>query len=455
MELKELYTRLEETMRRHPDRTLSEGARVMTYAEALAEAGRRAKALKREKYGILCRSELNTALNLLACLAAGKTAVPLSSRYGERHARSVVRAVGLSCLLTDEGVRAIGEETPEIEDLRDVPLLMCTSGTTGSPKGAMITNDNIVSNLRDIEGYFSIGAADRILIARPLYHCAVLTGEFFISLLKGLDIVFAEGAFNPVQIAAAVREEGITVLCGTPTLLYHLCRAAGRSSSPLSLRTVAVSGECMTRAVADLLTETLPHTAIYNVYGLTEASPRVAYLDPSQFSRHPETVGAPLRSVEVRLDHGELLVRGPNVMRGYYNNPEATARTIVDGWLHTGDLADRDGEGRLTVRARKDDLIIRAGMNIYPQEIENALRRDPDVSDAMAYGAAGAVIGQRIHLQVVARGLTGAEVFDRCRRLLPSYQLPDDIQIVEELPRNASGKLLRPRPGAAERLTTG
>ena len=153
-------------------------------------------------------------------------------------------------------------------------------------------------------------------------------------------------------------------------------------------------------------------------------------------------MGRPLDSLRARIVDGELQLAGPSIMKGYYNRPEATDRALEGGWLHTGDMAERDGAGRLYIRGRRDNMIIRSGMNIYPQEIENALRGERGIAEALAFGVRDERVGQRIHLQV-ATDLTRAEVYRVCQARLPGFQLPDVIEVVKEIPKNASGKILR------------
>lgn len=437
---------LRESLRSHPDKTLRDESHVLTYREFLHQVEKLGESLTGQKYGILCASELAAARGLAACLMAGVTAVPLSYRYGEQHTRKILDTVGITRLITDQGIQQLAPDRPETEELRDVALIMCTSGTTGAPKGAMITREGLTANVLAVRDYFRIAGSDRILIARPLYHCAVLTGEFLVSLLKGLDIVFYNGAFNPLKAAELVRREGITVLGGTPTLFYHFSRLAARTGGePLRLRVLAVSGECMTPVTAQRIRGAFPGAEVYHVYGLTEASPRVSYLPPEEFDEAPESVGRLLPCLEGKIEDGELCLRGKTVMKGYYARPDLTDQALAGGWLHTGDLARTDEKGRLVLLGRKDHLIIRGGMNIYPQEIENALKQDSRVEEVLAYGIRDKEVGQRIGLKAVAPGLTRQQVLEICRRRCLSFQVPDVVEVVDRLPRNGSGKLLRPK----------
>ena len=437
-----LYEYLKERMLDNPLKIIDDGTLSFTYTQIISYAQTFGETLKTNKYGILCKSDLDTAKALLACFYAKKTAVPLSYRYGEKHNNKIIESIGISHLITEKGIEAIKEPRDEIEDLSDVALILCTSGTTGDPKGAMITYDNLLTNLSDIERYFRIDNTDKILISRPLYHCAVLTGELLISLIKGLDIVFLNGDFSPVRLLNEMEKHNITVFCGTPTMFYHICKSAEKGKRQLHIKASAVSGECMTRTAAGLMREALPRTDIYHVYGLTEASPRVSFLPPGLFDKYPDCAGYPLSSLKIKIENGELLIKGGSVMKGYYNDPAATDAAIADGWLHTGDIAQIDDCGRIWIRTRKDSMIIRAGINIYPQEIENALKTDDRISDVLAFGVKDNIVGRKIHLKVVTE-LPVHKIYELCRQKLTIYQLPDFIEITEEIPKNASGKVIR------------
>lgn len=437
-----LYEFLKNKMLHHLDQVVSNDAESITYRELIEYAESFGETLTKDKYGLLFDSDLNTAKALLACLYAKKTAVLLSKKYGQANIQQIIDTIKLSYLITDDGIKQISNEQEEYEDLSDVALIMCTSGTTGVPKGAMITYNNLIVNLGDISSYFDLNASDHILIARPLYHCAVLTGELLVSLSKGLRISFMSEGFVPSKILKNARKSDVTTLCGTPTLLYHLSRINLKSREPLILRNIAVSGECMTQKVAQLMREAFPNTNIYNVYGLTEASPRVSYLPPSEFDNNPTSVGLVLPSLRAKIEDNELVIFGNSIMKGYYNNFEATTHAKQNGWLHTGDIAEIDSNGRIYIKCRKDNMIIRAGMNIYPNEIENVLKQDENISDVLAYGVKKDNVSEKIHIKVVTN-LTELEIYNICKEKLASYELPDSIEIVDDILKNASGKVIR------------
>ena len=448
-----LYEYLKKRMEQFPDKTLCEGERCITYRELLEAPPALLKELKnRDKLAVLCQSPLNAARAVIACLKTGRIAVPLSAQYGQAHVDKLRKQLRLQFAITDDDGNltvTCDKNIPgghmEWEKMRGVAFILCTSGTSGKSKGAALTKEGITANLNGIESYFQINENDKILIARPLYHCAVLVGEFLTSLCSGLDIEFMN-EFDPAGIIGRIKPGGVTVMGGTPTTFYHLCKAAGRLKETVPLRVAAVSGECMTQAAADIMLETMPDTDVYHVYGLTEAGPRVSALPPDQFREAPLSVGYPLPEVELRIEGGELFVKSPAVMKEYYCDSCLTETTLTGEWLHTGDGAAFDEKGRLVIKGRRDDMIIRAGMNIYPREIEDSIKKaDQRITDVLAYGKQEGVT-QKIHLKAVAAGLGKNDVMAVCREHLPIYAVPDSIELTDELPRNASGKIMRPKP---------
>lgn len=405
---------------------------------------------------ILCQSEMAAGIAILSCFAAGVTAVPLSYRYGEKHCQKILDTISPDAVITDQDgdfqivcVKDSAYKKPDIHPA----LIMCTSGTTGVPKGAMLTQTNILANVSDIALYFGMNSSDTILISRPLYHCAALTGEFLIALVKGVKIRFYSGTFNPALVLKMIKEHQITVFCGTPTLI-GMMTCFHRNISGDTLRHICISGECMSSQTGLHIAQAFPNAKIYHIYGLTEACPRVSYLPPHKFESHADCVGVPLRSVSLKIvspkgvpvnanEIGVLWVKGDNVMAGYYNDPEKTEKVIKDGWLCTGDLAVFTEDGLLKIKGRSDDLIIKAGMNIYPQEIESALKSDPRVKELYVHGSHDEKLGVQIVLNVSGDFSDVVEVKELCRKHLPAYQMPTRINLLNEIPKNGSGKIIR------------
>lgn len=451
-----LWNYVKEHMLENFDQQICEDGASLSYEETVIWAESFAQRLHGVNCcAILCSSEMAAAMSLLACFAAEVTAVPLSMRYGEAHCNKILDRIRPDAIIMDAG----GEiAVYRLKDGQYIPpdehpaLIMCTSGTTGTPKGAMLSERSIVTNVSDIADYFLLDRSDTILIARPLYHCAVLTGEFLTALVRGANIRFYSGQFNPAKMLTLIKEHRITAFCGTPTLLSVMARF-NRSDATETLRHICISGECMRSDAGTKIRLAFPTCSIYHVYGLTEACPRVSYLPPKYFSIYPDCVGIPLKSVSVKIlndrgipcrknEEGILYVKGDSIMLGYYGEPEKTRNILKDGWLCTGDIAVTNSAGFLKILGRRDDLIIKSGMNIYPAEVEGVLKQDSRVKEVLVYGF-HTPFGSQIGMKLVGDFSSTQEVRQLCMSVLPSFQVPAVIELVDSLPKNGSGKTIR------------
>jgi len=436
----------------------------------------RKKLKYKTKCAILCKSNYHTALALLSCWCADLVPIPMSLNYGEEHCLNIIKGTEPQIMIIDD--ISLGERyninffnlltnqfSGEIEVnyeeenkiLEDISLIMNTSGTTGYPKGVMIFKEGLIQNIVAIDDYFDISSNDTILIARPLYHCAVMTGEFLISLYKGVSIHFLDATFNPIEIIKNIEKYSITVMCSTPTMFQHISTFCKRTQKKDILKVIAISGECLTKEIAYNIRQEFPNAKIYNVYGLTEASPRVSYLDYRLFDSMPESVGKGLNNTNIKIcdddginkltfEHGMVWIKSNSIMKGYYNNEYLSTKKIVNGWLVTGDIGYLDEQGFLYILSRSDDMIIKAGMNIYPKEIENILIKLVMIKEVVAYRVndnGGQVIGLDVVLEKEYENLTIKELSLSITSVLPSYLLPKYINIVDNLKRNASGKVVR------------
>jgi len=427
------------------------------------------------------------ALGVLGVLAAECSVVPISLNYGEVNCCNIIDRVEPDVVLTDyeelpDTITAIIRKknikvlpftdsetfTAEVEKKcinNDIALIMSTSGTTGIPKGVILSHKNILSNIMDIAEYFKLTPEDHILIVRPLYHAAVMTGELLYALMSGCKITFYNEAFSPRRLLQIMDRVKCTAMCATPTLFYHL-GIHKKNIALKELNKIVVSGECLLPQVADKIIEAFPDASFFNVYGLTEASPRVSYLEPEYFRAKIGSVGKPLKNVAIKIVDdigrqlpdkgvGEIIVKGPNVMQGYWRDEEQTKRKLRDSWLFTGDSGYFDEEGFLYVLGRKDHMIIRAGMNIYPQEIENVLLQNEKIKEVMAWGEPDPKYGQKICIVYVPENINDIDetcIMEICRKMLQPYQWPDEIYISDKLTRNASGKIVRGRPSSIKEL---
>jgi len=427
------------------------------------------------KCAVLCRDGFYTMLGILAAWKAGMIPIPMSINYGEQHCMKIMEGTSPDLLVTDDteitkqflvpkfDLKTLEINSPVLEraneDLDDIALIMNTSGTTGNPKGALIRDDGLVANVIAISEYFRINQNDTILIARPIYHCAVLSGEMLISLHNGVNICFSNEAYSPATVIGIIEKYSISVMCGTPTLFTHLTKMCSRIGKRNILKVIALSGECLNQEIALEIRKLFEDTEIYNVYGLTEASPRVSYLPPELFDTKSDSVGIGLSNVRIIIADGNgievsvntpgmVMVSSPSIMKGYYRQPELTEKRIVNGWLITGDIGYMDESGCLYILSRADDMIIKAGMNIYPKEIENLLIQFEFVREVVAYGIKEKT-GQGIAVDIVLNkgyeNLSSREMIKAISEKLQSYMMPSRVSVVNELKKNASGKIIRKR----------
>ncbi len=451
-----LWNFLKTKMMSFPDQYVCEGDTKISFEELVVWAENFSEKLKGVHCCALwCQSELAAAMALLACFAAEVTAMPLSVRYGDLHANKILSKISPDAIMIDEGdeLKVLKIPDSQYDPPEETPaLLMCTSGTTGSPKGVMLSMKNVITNISDITEYFEIGKKDRIFISRPLYHCAVLTGEFLSALVTGCQICFYSGSYNPQDILMQFVKHRSTVFCTTPTLCATMIPFL-TDQNIASLKVLGISGECMGKEIGERIFKAFSKCKIYHLYGLTEACPRVAYLPPELFQDFSDCVGIPLNSVSIKIlndkgrecavnEDGLLWIRGDNIMLGYYKEVERTVAVFQDGWLCTGDIATMNERGLLKIKGRNDDMIIKAGMNIYPSEIESTLKKDKRVKAVVAYGY-NTRFGTQIGIKVAGDFSSVNEIKKLCRTYLPPFQNPSKIELKDDLPKSVSGKLIR------------
>jgi long-chain acyl-CoA synthetase len=414
----------------------------------------------------------------LAVLHAGAIAVPVNPmappRELERELASVEPRLALAAgparaMLSAAGVLVVpvdldaidAEPAPRAERADDdVAVLLFTSGTAGAPKAAMLTHGNLAANIRQVQDHpgLRLRADDRVLGALPLHHVFGLNVSLGVTLAAGGTLVLA-GRFDAVATAALARDAAITVLAGVPTMYAAWLDLDEHDAPPSTFASVrlAVSGAApLPQEIAESFHARFG-TVVHQGYGLTEAAPIVTTTALHDAEPRPGSIGPVLPGVEVRVvdadgtdvlvgDPGELWVRGPNVFTGYWHDQEATARVLTtDGWLRTGDVAVVDGDDlRLVDRAK--DLIIVSGFNVYPVEVEEVLRAQPEVRDAVVVGEPHARTGESVVAYVVPKAGHTADVTTlsaACARSLARYKCPSRIELVDEVPRNVAGKLVR------------
>jgi fatty-acyl-CoA synthase len=340
----------------------------------------------------------------------------------------------------------------------EVINMQYTSGTTGFPKGVMLSSRNIVNNGEALGRGLGYTPDDRLCLCVPLFHC--------FGCVIGVLGAFTHGtclcpviAFDPAQVLETVHRERCTALYGVPTMFIAELECGGFSSYDLSsLRTGVMAGAlCPEPLMRRVMTEMhLPEITI--AYGMTESSPGITMTPrDSSVAQRTQTVGPVLPELDVKIvdpvtgaevapgGRGELCCRGYNVMKGYYNNPEATRAALdADGWLHTGDEASRDPDGYFRITGRIKDIIIRGGENIAPKEIEDRLREHPAVADAYVYAVADPFFGEAVAAAVRLKSGADASPEDLsvwCACELAKFKVPKHVRFVEDYPMTASGKI--------------
>ncbi|PJW13368.1 AMP-binding protein [Geobacillus sp. Manikaran-105] len=350
------------------------------------------------------------------------------------------------------------DERMESLDPHDVINMQYTSGTTGFPKGVMLTHYNIVNNAHQVAQCMGLGEGDRLCIPVPFFHCFGCVMSTLACVTVGATMVPVQ-EFHPKRVLETVEAERCTALHGVPTMFIAELNDPDFAKYDLSsLRTGIMAGSPCPVEVMKAVIEKMGMKDITIAYGQTEASPVITQTrtdDPLEL--RVETVGRALPGVEVKIVEpgtnkevprgvqGELCTRGYHVMKGYYNNPEATNEAIdQDGWLHTGDLAVMDENGYFRITGRLKDMIIRGGENIYPREIEEFLYKHPKILDVQVVGVPDEVYGEEVMAWIILKDgetATAEEIREFCRGHISRHKIPRYIEFTDSYPMTASGKI--------------
>ncbi|WP_369214663.1 long-chain-fatty-acid--CoA ligase [Streptomyces flavofungini] len=479
-------TILRESAVRHPGRTaVVDGDVRVSYGALWQDVLRFAARLRArgiepgDRVALLLPNTADFPRAYYAVLAAGGTVVPVHAllvaeevAYVLRHsgARALISAGPLESLAAeaaaDAGVDVLrvsceGEPLERVEprEQGDTAVILYTSGTTGQPKGALLTHGNLVLNATVCaQDLFALTPDDVVLGCLPLFHSFGQSCAMNAALRAGAALVLCPRFTGPGALAL-LAEERVTVFMGVPTMYHALTEALGAGGvRPTTLR-MAVSGGA---ALPVALLERFEHAfnaVVLEGYGLTETSPAATFNQPAD--RRPGTVGRPIWGTEAAVadagtedrivllptgEVGEVVLRGHNVFAGYLDDPGATAAAVVDGWFRTGDLGVQDAEGRLSIVDRKKDLIIRGGFNVYPREVEETLARHPSIAQVSVVGLADEEKGEEICAAVVLRPdapETPEDIIDWARQRLGKHKYPRVVRLLGALPLGPSGKILK------------
>jgi fatty-acyl-CoA synthase len=351
-----------------------------------------------------------------------------------------------------------GDEEPAPDGPVDLDLphiIMYTAGTTGRPKGAVLSQGASFYNALNMSLCVDLTSRDRTLTVLPMFHIGGIGLYTLPTLFQGGTVVI-QRSFDPGVTFRLIGEEKIDVLFGVPAIFLFLIQNPGFKCGEMArLRSVMSGGAPLPVSLVHQYKEA--GIILQQGFGMSEAAPGIAALDRDRAVAKAGSIGRPLFYTEVRIvdpqnrdlppnREGELLIRGPNVMRKYWNRPEATAEAFTDGWLHTGDLARMDEEGDLYIVDRKKDMFISGGENVYPAEVENVLYELPQVGEAAVIGIKDPKWGEVGRAVVVLKSgqkLTEAEVLDFLKGKLAKFKVPRSVVFADQLPRNAAGKVLK------------
>ena len=338
----------------------------------------------------------------------------------------------------------------------DLAVILYTAGLAGKPKGAMLTNFNMYSNALTYSQLCSMGPSDRALLTAPAYHAGAQTCIMNNAIVAGATLVIQEGWRGAEELLKIIQEEKVTFFFGTPTMYKFIADCPNLEKYDTSTLRIAFTGAAS--MPADLYDEFRNKMNLHLTegYGLAETSPVVTANFIAKSGKQG-SIGIPIPGVEVRIfDYedrevprgqvGEIVVRGPNVMLGYYNRDEETRWALRNGWFHTGDLAYADPDGYLYIVDRKKDLIIRGGVNINPREVEEVLYTHPGIFDVAVVGVPDAVMGEELLAFIMVRDgqeLNDMDIKDFCRGKIAAYKIPRYYRFVASLPKTSSGKLMR------------
>ena len=485
-----LAANLTRTAERFPDRpAVRLDQTMLTYADLAAATARVAGLLRErgvrpgDRVAVMLPNVPEFAVVYYGVLRAGGVVVPmnplLKSRevayyLGDSGASLIVgwsgfateawvgaQRAGVTCLVADDeltGLLAVATPVTEVAERAptDTAVILYTSGTTGEPKGAELTHGNLAANVEiAATDLFRLGPDDVIFGALPLFHSFGQT--------CGLNAAVSVGAcltlvtrFGPDAALEVLDRDRVTIFEGVPTMYVAMLAAPERARYDVTSLRICVSGGAAMPVEVMRGFEAAFGCVVLEGYGLSETSPVASFNHPGR-ERKAGSIGTPIRGVEMRVvdeqgsditpgEVGEIVIRGHNVMKGYWRRPAATAASIVDGWFHTGDLARVDDDGYFFIVDRKKDMIIRGGYNVYPREIEEILYEHPAVAEAAVVAVPDATLGEEVGAAVVRRpelDVSADELRDYVKGQVAAYKYPRHVWFLEALPKGPTGKVLK------------
>ncbi|MEH7224932.1 o-succinylbenzoate--CoA ligase [Bacillus sp. JJ1566] len=402
-----------------------------------------------------------TVNELIYQLNDSGTEVLFAEDIYQQTAISLQRETSLKEIISIDTIRHLEarNEKVSVETNESATYLICyTSGTTGKPKGAVLTQSNMFWNAINNSLAIDITSNDRSLVLLPLFHIGGIGLFAFPTLYAGGTIILPEGKFDSERVLLMIEQHQVTIIMGVPTI--HQAILHSPSFDKTNLKSVRWFYNGGAPCPHELIQAFFDKGLLFGQgFGMTETSPTLFMLLKEDAERKKGSIGKPAMFCEYKLidsegfivkegDVGELIVRGPNVMKEYWNKPEATAEALRDGWLYTGDLARVDEEGFLYIVGRKKEMIISGGENIYPLEVEQVIGQLADVEEVAVAGVVDQKWGEvPMAFVVKTKGslLTEEEIIEYCNHFLARYKIPKKVEFIDQLPRNATGKIQKNR----------
>lgn len=450
-------------------------------SDALAAGLARLGVCKGDRLGLFCGNGPEFVLTHLAHLKLGAITVPINVLYREAEVSHIVNDAEVRIITCDherlpvltacrgsldsverilvadgdswpEAAACTGEPPrPEVAP-EDLAGILYTSGTTGRAKGAMLSHGNLMANILALREVWQLSADDRFLLCLPLFHLHGLGNGLNSWFLTGMHTTLLS-RFRAEPVLRSLREEGITLFYGVPTMYTRLLELVSGEPQRLEHMRLFVSGSAPLSSERHAEFERVFGHRILERYGMTETA--MITSNPLDGERRAGTVGRPLPGVELRIvdeemkdmgigDVGQVALRGPNVTRGYWRDEERTRDVLRDGWFLTGDLATRSEDGYVTLVGRAKELIISGGFNVHPGEVEGVIGEFDGVAECKCIGVADPLKGEVVKAYVVCNGgpIDSEALITFCRERLASFKVPREVQILETLPRNALGKVV-------------
>ena len=344
---------------------------------------------------------------------------------------------------------------PELKNIDQEFTAAClyTSGTTGQPKGAMLTHHNLIFDTKKSIEHLKVDDSDRYICVLPMFHAFAETVCMLMPLFLGAEIVIVD-KFLPEKVLKTIQNKNVTFFAGVPTMYSALLNVKNRNQYDLSHLNLCISGGAAMPQQTMKDFEKTFNVKILEGNGPTESSP-VAYVNPVDGKRKPGSVGLPIPETEVKIvdeddnelsrnEIGEIIIRGEHIMKGYYKMPEETEKTLRGGWLHTGDLGKMDADGYVYIVDRKKDMINVGGMNVYPREIEEQLYKNPKIKEAAVVATKDELRGEIPKAVIVLKDGESAserEIQKYCMQYFANYKVPKLVDFMDELPKSATGKI--------------